>query len=96
MGKDIVYPCHSTWSVECVTVVIGVQKCMVVLCIDILKYLVSQGIYPDEYTSARAAKNGDLETLKWLRENGCPWDTKCRRTTHAHIQTYLDENGCPT
>lgn len=64
--------------------------------IDILTYLVSQGIYPDEYTSARAAKNGDLETLKWLRENGCPWDTKCRRTTHAHIQTYLDEDGCPT
>jgi len=28
----------------------------------------------DEETCSNVALNGHLEVLKWLRENGCPWD----------------------
>ena len=46
-----------------------------------------------------AAKNGHLECLKYLHENGCPWDKwSCEfasKNGHLEILKYLHENGCP-
>ena len=39
-----------------------------------------QGLKFGVRVAARAAQGGQLETLKWLREAGCPWDgitTQC-------------------
>ena len=45
------------------------------------------------------ALNGNLELLKVLRENGCPWDeTTCdnaARNGHLECLKYAHENGCP-
>ena len=45
------------------------------------------------------ALNGNLELLKVLRENGCPWDeTTCgsaARNGHLESLKYAHENGCP-
>ena len=50
-------------------------------------------------TTLEAAKNGDLECLKYLHENGCPWDADATRmaAAHGHLECfkYLHENGCP-
>ena len=46
-----------------------------------------------------ASANGHLECLKYLHENGCPWDKEtCRYSTwygHLECLKYLHENGCP-
>jgi len=60
----------------------------------------------DERTRARAAIGGQLEVLKWARENGCPWsndlsDYTLNCCTLAAIGGQLEvlrwarENGCP-
>jgi hypothetical protein len=45
------------------------------------------------------AENGHLETLKWLRENGCPWNewTCASAAFNGHLETlkWARENGCP-
>lgn len=42
---------------------------------------------------------GNLNILKWLRENGCPWDEKtwiiANEKKHLNIIEYLKENNCP-
>ena len=51
------------------------------------------------WTCANAAKNGHLEVLKWLRENGCPWDdwTCLYAAEYGHLEVlkWVRENGCP-
>ena len=46
-----------------------------------------------------AAKEGQLEILKWLRENDFPWDEKtCRLAAgggHLEILRWAHSNGCP-
>jgi hypothetical protein len=46
-----------------------------------------------------AARGGHLECLKYLHENGCPWDEEtCGRAAafgHLECLKYLYENGCP-
>ncbi len=54
----------------------------------------------DQSTCACAAEGGQLEVLKWARENGCPWDestTLCAarevnlcllRHSHTHMHTH--------
>ena len=46
-----------------------------------------------------AAKGGHLEVLKWLRENGCPWDSctcySAAKGGHLEVLKWLRENGCP-
>ena len=38
----------------------------------------------DEETCYFAAEGGQLETLKWLRQEGCPWDIyMCGDAAHA-------------
>jgi len=43
--------------------------------------------------------NGRLESLKYLHENGCPWnDISCIAASekgHLDCLRYLHENGCP-
>ena len=48
---------------------------------------------------ARMAENGKLELLKFLHENGCPWDDwTCSQAAykgHLECLIYAYENGCP-
>ena len=40
-----------------------------------------------------------METLKWLRSEGCPWNQRtCRRAAnfdHLDVLKYAREHGCP-
>jgi len=47
--------------------------------------------------TAKAASLGNLSLLKWLRENGCQWDTKCFRSAEGNLEVmkWLKENKCP-
>ena len=53
----------------------------------------------NEQTCAYAAYGGHLEVLKYLRENGCPWDLgtidAASQGGHFDIVKYAHENGCP-
>jgi len=46
-----------------------------------------------------SAKHGSLEVLKWVRVNGCPWDSQtcsnAARNGHLEILQWLRTNGCP-
>jgi hypothetical protein len=46
-----------------------------------------------------AAEYGHLETLKWARENGCPWDaeTLVNAVTNEHydVLRWALANDCP-
>ena len=48
---------------------------------------------------AEAAKVGNLDVLKWARENDCPWDeTTCAHAAlrgHLEILKWARENDCP-
>jgi hypothetical protein len=53
----------------------------------------------DIWTSADAIVYGQLDVLKWARENNYPWDDKCLyKCAIAHkrldIFNWLRENGC--
>jgi len=45
----------------------------------------------------QAAAEGLIQTLKWLRERGCPWTAKAYEAARFKPQTqkWLRENGCP-
>ena len=47
----------------------------------------------------RAAWSGNLELVRWLRAEGCPWDhfTCSRAVTKGHVEVlrWARENGCP-
>ena len=47
----------------------------------------------------RMARNGNLELLQFLRENGCPWDdwTCWNAAGYGHLDClkYAHEHGCP-
>ena len=51
------------------------------------------------YLCKNAARNGHLECIKYLRENGCPWDEEtCSSAAfygHLDCLQYAYENGCP-
>ena len=46
-----------------------------------------------------AAAKGQLEVLKWLRANGCPWDEKtcasAAQAGHLEVLQWARANGCP-
>ena len=46
-----------------------------------------------------AAENGDLKLLKWLHENGCPWDSStcasAAKKGNLELLKWLRQNGCP-
>ena len=45
------------------------------------------------------ATHGDIEMLKWLRAEGCPWDAwVCARAAcggHLEVLNWLQAEGCP-
>ena len=53
----------------------------------------------DKWTCAKAASGGRLETLQWLRSQGCPWDqyTCAWAATHGHLKClqWARSEGCP-
>lgn len=50
-------------------------------------------------TCAQAARGGHLETLKWLRAHGCPWNIftclNAAEKGHLHILKWLREQAFP-
>ena len=82
------------------------QECVSVNCHDaaareelaVLKYLRESRNAPwDESTCAAAAWVGNLEHLKWARENGCPWDKRtcdnAARNGHLELLKWARKNG---
>jgi hypothetical protein len=53
----------------------------------------------DAQICAYAAMNGQLELMKWARQNDCPWDmwtcTYAQVWDHRDILQWARENGCP-
>ena len=45
-----------------------------------------------------AAESGQLDVLKWLRANGCPWDVrtieKAKFYQHFEVMQWAIEKGC--
>jgi len=50
-------------------------------------------------TFEMAASNGNLENMKWLKENGCPWNVlifaEAALNGNLENMKWLKENGCP-
>jgi hypothetical protein len=47
-------------------------------------------------TSQYAAGFGQLDTLKWLRLQGCPWDEDTTKYASTdEIYNWAKSNGCP-
>jgi len=50
-------------------------------------------------TSAKVEATGRLEALKWLRENGCVWDSRttaeAKKINDGEMLQWLSENGWP-
>ena len=68
--------------------------------VSLLKDRHSRGLLDDEYLlCVAAARNGDLEMLKALRANDCPWDkaTCWFAAEHGHLEVlkWARENGAP-
>ena len=67
---------------------------------DILIYLVAIGYDWNYNICLYAATNGDLQTLKWLKYNGCPLNEYSLICTYAakngHLETlqWLRDNDC--
>ena len=53
----------------------------------------------NEAACAGAAFGGHLETLRWLRQNGCPWDEKtcldAARQGHLRVFEWALKEGAP-
>ena len=53
----------------------------------------------DEWVMEDAAKSGNLELVRWLRGEGCPWDMEtCDEAVeygHVEMLRWVRENGCP-
>lgn len=72
--------------------------------LNILKWLYYEPLYAGYWSlttsvCSYAAYGGKIETVKWLREIGCPWDAQsCSYAAeNGQLDTlkYLHENGCP-
>lgn len=61
--------------------------------------LLDRAIKIDAHICANAARGGNLHILKWLREQGCPWDwqtcAQAARGGHLEVLTWARSNGCP-
>jgi hypothetical protein len=67
--------------------------------IEMLRWVISQGLGWHPNTFAIAADHANLETLVWLRENGAPWNWRttawAARRGHLEMLVWLRENGAP-
>ena len=69
-------------------------------CLSALQRRQRQGrLSRQEYLCQAAAKSGQLQELKVLRENSCPWDEKtCSGAAeggHFEVLQWAHANGCP-
>ena len=69
-------------------------------CLSALQRLQRQGrLSRREFLCQAAARSGQLEELKLLHQNGCPWNKKtCQGAAgsgHLDVLQWLRENGCP-
>ena len=69
-------------------------------CLSVLQRMHRQGrLSRQERLCAAAARSGQLEELKLLRANGCPWDWEtCRMAAmggHLEVLQWARANGCP-
>ena len=65
-----------------------------------LKHRHQQGrLELSEYLLQLAAETGQLEVVKWLRANGCPWDAGtialARKYGHDDVVIWAKANGAP-
>src|SRR6201996_5510443 len=72
--------------------------CSVIKNLELLKKLLHFNFKYNKYVSYGAAFNGDLEVLKWARENGCDWNsntcTWAAENGHLEVLKWARENGC--
>ena len=62
----------------------------------LLKYIHEEMNYEwDETWTQRASQEGNLYALKYLHENGCPWNECTCMTKYLECLKYAHENGCP-
>ena len=56
-----------------------------------------QGFAMDRKVMVAAAMSGNLELVRWLRANGCPWDfmTCFFAASNLELIRWLRANGCP-
>ena len=72
-------------------------------CTDILEYLYDKGFDNlfkwDNLVTSCAAMSGHLEVIKWLRERGCPWNSRTLEVAAVNgdwdILRWAHANGCP-
>ena len=67
---------------------------------DVLQSLLRvPGAQAGRSTAAAAAAGGHLGVLRWLREQGCPWDEQVVANAaargHLHVIAWAREQGCP-
>lgn len=57
------------------------------------------GMMRDDHACVFAAGGGHLGVLKWLRENGCPWESRtlvwAAGGGHLEVVKWAHEQGCP-
>ncbi len=79
--------------------VIKDHSCVIKHGLDFTKFWYSQGFLNKSNLCNFAAMNGQIETLKWARANGCYWDEyTCRIVAkNGHLETlkWARDNGCP-
>ncbi len=67
--------------------------------LDMLRYAVAEGAELNEFLMAVAARGGCLQTVRWLHEQGCPWDADAyEAAVRAHqldALQYLLQHGSP-
>ena len=67
--------------------------------LTVLKNLLQRGKLKKVVVCESAAEGGHLETLKWARENDCPWDERtcafAAKGGHLEVLKWARESGCP-
>ena len=71
----------------------------VVRSVPMLIWCIERGYKLTMRTAMNAAEQGNLDVIKYLHENGCPWDEEtCWRAAqagHLDVLKYAHENACP-
>ena len=67
--------------------------------VSILRWCIDRGYRFSAVTARKAASQGNLDVLKYLHANGCPWDEdtckKAAKRGYMDVLKYAHENGCP-
>lgn len=64
-----------------------------------MEFLKKHNVHRNYRNCGTAATHGQLDALKWLRTNGCPWTElvviEATRHKHYHVLEWAIKNGCP-